>query len=125
MPSIRHPRAGGDPTPGLFMHADFQPTAYILASRRFGTLYVGVTSHLMQRMHQHREGRLAGFTADHDVKMLVWYEQHATMETAITREKQIKKWNRQWKINLIEGVNPNWRDLAVDLGFLPLPSRKR
>jgi putative endonuclease len=71
-----------------------------------------------------RAGIFEGFTADHDVKMLIWYEQHATMETAILREKQIKKWNRQWKINLIEMENPNWRDLAVDLGFPTLPSRK-
>jgi putative endonuclease len=106
------------------MHADFQPTVYILASRRCGTLYVGVTSHLMQRLHQHREGIFEGFTADHNVKMLIWYEQHATMETVILREKQIKKWNRQWKINLIEMENQNWRDLAVDLGFPTLPSRK-
>jgi putative endonuclease len=119
----RHPREGGDPTPGIKMHADFQPTVYILASRRYGTLYVGVTSHLMRRMHQHREGDFEGFTADHNVKMLIWYEQHGTMEAAIGREKQIKKWNRQWKINLIETENPNWRDLAVDLGFIPLPSR--
>ena len=106
------------------MHADFQPTVYILASRRYGTLYVGVTSHLMQRVHQHREGSFEGFTAEHNVKMLLWYEQHETMDTAITREKQIKKWKRQWKINVIEAENPDWRDLAVDLGFLPLPSRK-
>jgi putative endonuclease len=78
----------------------------------------------MQRMHQHREGKFEGFTADHSVKMLVWYEQHATMDTAILREKQIKKWNRQWTINMIEKENPGWRDLSVDLGFPTLPSRK-
>jgi len=78
----------------------------------------------MQRVHQHREGSFEGFTAEHNVKMLLWYEQHETMDTAITREKQIKKWKRQWKINVIEAENPDWRDLAVDLGFLPLPSRK-
>ena len=78
----------------------------------------------MQRMHQHREDSFEGFTAEHNVKMLLWYEQHETMDTAITREKQIKKWKRQWKINVIEAENPDWRDLAVDLGFLPLPSRK-
>ena len=106
------------------MHADFQPTVYILASRRYGTLYVGVTSHLMQRVQQHREDKFEGFTADHNVKMLMWFEQYGTMETAILREKQIKKWKRQWKINIIEAQNPDWRDLAVDLGFLTLPSRK-
>jgi putative endonuclease len=106
------------------MHPEFQPTVYILASGRYGTLYVGVTSHLMQRMYQHCEDVFRGFSSDHGTKMLVWYEQHGTMETAITREKQIKKWNRQWKINMIETENPNWRDLSVDLGFPPLPSRK-
>jgi putative endonuclease len=78
----------------------------------------------VQRIYQHREDIFGGFASNYGVKMLVWYEQHGTMETAITREKQIKKWNRQWKINLIETANPDWRDLAVDLGFLPLPSRK-
>jgi putative endonuclease len=106
------------------MRENFQPVGYILASRRYGTLYTGVTSHLMQRMLQHREEMFGGFSSDYDVKMLVWYEQHGTMETAITREKQIKKWNRQWKINLIESENPDWRDLSVDLGFPTLPSRK-
>jgi putative endonuclease len=106
------------------MHPEFQPIVYILASRRYGTLYVGVTSHMMQRIQQHREEAFDGFSSDYRIKMLVWYEQHGTMETAITREKQIKKWNRQWKINLIETENPDWRDLSVDLGFPPLPSRK-
>ena len=106
------------------MHAEFQPTVYILTSRRYGTLYVGVTSHLMQRIVQHRECKFEGFTANHNVKTLVWYEQQATMETAILREKQIKKWNRQWKIDMVEKENPNWRDLSVDLGFATLPSRK-
>jgi putative endonuclease len=105
------------------MHENFQPTVYIQASRRYGALYVGVTSHLMQRFLQHREEVFGGFSKEHGIKMLVWYEQHCTMETAIIREKQIKKWNRQWKINLIESGNPDWRDLSVDLGFTPLPSR--
>lgn len=120
----RHPRGGGDPITGSVMHADFQPAVYILASRRYGTLYTGVTSHLMQRMHQHREGLFGDFTANYDVKMLMWYEQHTRMETAILREKQIKKWNRQWKINMIERENPDWRDLSVDFGFPTLPSLK-
>jgi len=96
---------------------DFQPCAYIMASRRNGTLYTGVTSDLIQRIHQHREGLVPGFTSKHGVKRLVWFEQHSTMDHAITREKRIKKWNRAWKLRLIEEGNPRWRDLAEDLGF--------
>ena len=106
------------------MHQDSQPIVYIIVSRKYGTNYTGVTSNIMQRMQQHREEALEGFSKKNGVKMLIWYEQHVTMETAIRREKQIKKWNRQWKINLIEASNPDWRDLAIDLGFQPLPSRK-
>jgi len=105
------------------MKDDFQPTVYILASRRYGTLYTGVTSNLMQRIYQHREKIIEGFTSRYRVQMLVWFEQHETMESAILREKRIKKWNRQWRINLIETQNPAWRDLAVDLGFETLPTR--
>ena len=83
------------------MHADFQPTVYILANRKYGTTYVGVTSKLMQRISQHREGMFEGFSKEKNTKILISYEQHGIMETAITREKQIKKWNRQWKINMI------------------------
>ncbi len=102
------------------MHENFGPTVYLLASRRNGTLYLGVTSHLVQRIHQHREGRLPGFTREYGVKMLVWFEQHATMDAAIQREKRIKKWNRAWKLELIEKDNSDWKDLALDLGFDPL-----
>ena len=102
------------------MHEDFQPTVYILASRRNGTLYTGVTSNLLARIHQHRAGAVRGFTRDYGVKLLVWFEQHGTMESAITREKRIKKWNRAWKLELIERENPDWRDLAEDFGFEPL-----
>jgi putative endonuclease len=105
------------------MRDDFQPTVYLMASRKYGTLYTGVTSNLMQRLYQHREKAFKGFTAENAVQMLVWFEQHGTMETAIIREKRIKKWNRQWRINLIETDNPDWRDLAVDLGFQTLPTR--
>jgi len=104
------------------MAPEFGPTVYILASRRNGTLYTGVTSNLIQRVHQHREASTAGFTRDYGVKRLVWFEQHATMEQAITREKRIKKWNRAWKLTLIETCNPDWHDLAVSLGFEPLPT---
>lgn len=102
------------------MRPDFAPTVYLLASRRNGTLYVGVTSNLIARLHQHREGSLPGFSRDYAVKRLVWFELHATMEQAILREKRIKKWNRAWKLELIERANPGWRDLAEDLGFGPL-----
>jgi putative endonuclease len=99
------------------MHKDFQPTVYLLASRRNGTLYVGVTSNLPARIHQHRIGAVRGFTREYGVKLLVWFEQHATMDAAISREKRIKKWNRAWKLELIEAANPEWRDLAQDFGF--------
>ncbi|MEO7634261.1 MAG: GIY-YIG nuclease family protein [Sphingomicrobium sp.] len=102
------------------MHPDFAPTVYLLASRRNGTLYVGVTSNLPARIHQHRAGAVRGFTRDYGVKLLVWFEQHATMESAIIREKRVKKWNRAWKLALIEVANPDWRDLAEDIGFAPL-----
>ena len=102
------------------MQRDFAPCVYIMASRRNGTLYTGVTSNLMQRIHQHREGVVPGFTRDHRVKRLVWFEQHSTMDHAITREKRIKKWLRVWKLELIERDNLGWRDLAEDLGFPPL-----
>ncbi len=93
------------------------PCTYMMASKRNGTLYIGVTSNLIQRIHQHRSGEISGFTAQYDVKYLVWFEQHATMEAAILREKQIKKWNRAWKLELIEKDNRDWDDLAVGLGF--------
>jgi putative endonuclease len=88
------------------MHADFQPCVYLLASKRNGTLYTGVTSNLLARTHQHRNGPVRGFTREYGVKLLVWFEQHATMESAIAREKRIKKWNRAWKLELIEAENP-------------------
>lgn len=89
------------------MQRDFGPTVYILASKRNGTLYTGVTSDLRGRVFRHRTGQLPGFTQKYGVKLLAWYEQHATMESAILREKRIKKWNRQWKLTLIEAANPD------------------
>jgi len=86
-----------------------------MASRKYGTLYVGVTSNLPERAWQHREGIIAGFTKKYGVKLLVYYELHATMEAAIVREKQIKEWRRAWKVELIESMNPEWRDLYDDL----------
>ena len=88
-----------------------QPAVYILASDRNGTLYTGVTSNLVGRTWQHREHIIDGFTKRHDVTNLVWYELHPTMEGAIIREKQIKKWNRAWKLRLIQSENPRWMDL--------------
>jgi len=84
---------------------------YILASRPRGTLYVGMTNNLLRRLYEHREGLNKGFTKEHNVKMLVYYEQHATAMAAIQREKNIKHWPRAWKINLIRSTNPDWRDL--------------
>jgi len=87
------------------------PCVYMLASKLNGTLYVGVTSDLVKRVWQHREHALEGFTERHDISTLVWFEQHQSMESAILREKQLKKWNRAWKIRLIEDSNPYWNDL--------------
>ncbi len=84
---------------------------YILASRKNGTMYIGVTSNLVKRMYEHKEGLLEGFTKKYKVKDLVYYEQANDVNEAIIREKQLKKWNRQWKINLIEKENPGWLDL--------------
>lgn len=85
---------------------------YIMASKRNGTLYVGVTSNLSQRVWQHKESLAHGFTSQYGVKTLVYFEAHETAESAITREKQIKKWRRAWKLKLIEERNPEWNDLA-------------
>ena len=90
---------------------DKQPATYILASDRNGTLYVGVTSDLIGRIWQHREHLVEGFTSRYEVKKLVWYEMHGTMEEAILREKRIKKWNRDWTVRLVEERNPYWNDL--------------
>jgi putative endonuclease len=84
---------------------------YILSSKRNGTLYTGVTSNLVQRVWQHKNGMIDGFTQKYNVKILVYYEAHGDAESAITREKQMKKWRRNWKIRLIEESNPHWRDL--------------
>ena len=87
------------------------PAVYILASRRHGTLYVGVTSDLVKRVWEHRNNVVEGFTQKYGVHDLVYFEMHADMEQAIQREKRIKKWNRTWKIELIEQENPEWHDL--------------
>jgi putative endonuclease len=84
---------------------------YILASQRNGTLYIGVTNDLIRRTWQHKENFSDCFTSKYKVHFLVWYEIHESIEAAITREKQLKKWNRAWKLRLIEENNPTWRDL--------------
>ncbi|HMK65289.1 MAG TPA: GIY-YIG nuclease family protein [Thermodesulfobacteriota bacterium] len=91
------------------------PCVYILASDHNGTLYVGVTSDLIKRVWQHKHNMAEGFTKRYKIHNLVWYEPHATMESAITREKNIKKWYREWKLALIERSNPQWKDLFEDL----------
>jgi putative endonuclease len=98
-----------------------RPCVYILARASHSTFYTGVTSNLVGRIHQHREELVRGFTQRYGIKWLVWFEVHETMESAITREKRIKRWSRAWKYDLIHGDNPTWRDLAEDFGFVPLP----
>ena len=88
---------------------------YILASKKYGTLYTGVTSNLLQRLYQHTNNLVEGFTKKYNVHQLVYFEIHEDVHAAILREKQIKKWNRQWKINLIELNNPQWNNLGPDL----------
>jgi putative endonuclease len=90
---------------------------YILASRRNGTLYVGMTDDLARRYLQHRNGEFPGFTMKYGVKLLVWFEEHGSRDSAFTRERQIKKWHRKWKLELIESINPQWVDLGSD--FVP------
>ena len=91
-----------------------QPYVYLLASKKNGTLYTGVTSNLLKRIWEHKN-LTKGFTNKYDVHTLVWYEAHETMESAIQREKNIKNWERDWKIDVIEKMNPNWCDLYSEL----------
>lgn len=100
-----------------------QPCVYILASKKNGTLYIGVTSNLIKRIWQHKSDLVPGFTQQYQVHRLVYFEQSADMLSSIAREKQLKKWNRQWKINLIERANPHWRDLYFALMDTPLPEQ--
>jgi len=88
-----------------------QPCVYLLASKRNGTLYCGVTSDLVKRVWEHKHDMAKGFTSRYGVHRLVWYEAHESMESAIVREKRIKNWKRPWKIDLIEEKNPDWKDL--------------
>ena len=97
------------------MPREKKPAVYIMASKRNGTVYTGVTSDLLRRVCQHREGLQPGFTRRYACHLLVWYEQHGTMESAILREKQLKAGSRQRKCALIEARNPTWRDLYPDI----------
>ncbi len=94
------------------------PAVYILASKRDGVLYVGVTSALWNRVATHKCGAVPGFTKKYNVKLLVWYEHHHTMDSAIKREKQLKNWKRAWKIKLIEDFNPSWHDLHGEIDII-------
>jgi putative endonuclease len=96
------------------------PCVYILASKLYGSIYIGVTSDLMKRLSQHRGNLLPGHTSKYAIHRLMHYEMFADMVTAIAREKQLKNWHRPWKINLINEVNPEWVDLAVGLGLPPI-----
>jgi putative endonuclease len=100
------------------------PCVYLLASGFHGTLYTGVTSNLLGRTWQHREGVTGGFTKRYGVKRLVWFEVHDAMESAIRREKSIKRWAREWKVELIERENATWRDLAEDFDFESVIKRR-
>lgn len=92
-----------------------QAVVYIITNHKHGTLYTGVTSKFAKRMYEHREGLFDGFSKRYSLKMLVWYEVHPTMPLAIKKEKQVKAWKREWKIEEIEKMNPDWRDLHGDL----------
>jgi putative endonuclease len=88
-----------------------QPAVYILASKRNGTLYTGVTSDLVKRIWEHKNNLVDGFTKRYNIHRLIWYELHESMDSAITREKRMKNWKRKWKLELIESSNPNWQDI--------------
>jgi putative endonuclease len=132
----RHSRVSGGPTyrnlitrhplqyhgsihvPRIFKEEEMDcesPCVYLLASKPHGVLYIGVTSDLKYRIWQHKQKLVDGFSKKYNADRLVWYEQHVDIYTAITREKQIKKWNRDWKIELIESSNPDWTDLYLDI----------
>ncbi len=106
------------------MREERLPCVYILASKPYGTIYIGVTSDLVAHLWQHRNDALPGFTSRYAVRRLVHYELFGEMGPAILREKQLKRWHRQWKINLINESNPQWADLAVGLGLPPLAPGK-
>jgi putative endonuclease len=90
---------------------------YILANKRNGTLYIGMTDDLVRRVWQHREGTIEGFTKAYSVRNLVWFEEHSTRASAFSRERQMKKWNRNWKLREIESSNPEWWDLWEEIAI--------
>jgi putative endonuclease len=92
-----------------------QPAAYILASKRNGTLYIGATSDLIKRVWEHKNGMVEGFTKRYSVHRLVWCEMHESIESAMTRERRIKEWKRAWKLKLIESANPEWEDFCFTI----------
>jgi putative endonuclease len=98
---------------------------YILASQFRGTLYTGVTSDLTRRIWEHRSGIRSRFPSRYGIYRLVWWEAFGDIELAILREKQLKRWHRPWKVNLIEAANPHWEDLAISLGFDPIPEKPK
>jgi putative endonuclease len=102
-----------------------QPSVYILASDKNGTLYIGVTSNLIQRIWQHKSNLVDGFTKKYSIHLLVYFERHASMRSAILREKQLKEWQRSWKIRLIQSLNPNWRDLYDEISDGSRPKARR
>ena len=97
------------------MYFEKNPCVYMVASKKDGVIYIGVTSNLIKRIYEHKNNILKGFTSQYHVHKLVWYEIHSTMESAITREKKMKKWQRELKVKLIEKENPNWNDLYETL----------
>ena len=116
------PAQAGIQVIGKEANMERQPCVYLLASERNGTLYTGVTSNLLRRVWEHKQNLVEGFTHKYHINRLVWYELHETMVSAISREKAIKKWNRAWKIRVIEEKNPRWNDLYDELmnpGFPP------
>ena len=110
-PDKNHPDEGRDPC--LPLNSMFY--VYLLASRPYGTLYVGTTSDLVRRIWEHKNGLVPGFTKQYQVERLVWFEAHETAAGALRREKQLKEWKRDWKINLLERDNPHWVDLYPSL----------
>jgi putative endonuclease len=100
---------------GFSMYEEKQPAVYIIANKQNGTIYVGVTSSLWNRICDHKNGTFEGFSNKYGLGMLVWYEHHPTMPSAIHREKRLKKWKHDWKVNLINGFNADWRDLHDEI----------
>lgn len=97
------------------MPREFVPVVYMITDKPGGRLYIGSTTDLVRRVWEHKTGAVAGYSRRYGLKRLVWYELHGTMEEAAVRERRMKKWNREWKVNRITEMNPDWRDLYADL----------